>query len=232
VLRASHPERDGAGAVFASLPRELEEMGLSTLVEYWFFYRYDEWRAPIVAGTLAQRHEADWEAVVVGLSDRAPLFVGYSAHCGGEWKPWNRVRAAPISSPRTHPLVAVAEGSHANYAVAGPQTPNWTSCSRMPNRLADALTYAANIRERTDYAREWFPDRLIPASGDTLPMSFPGTWGRNDRSVLENFAHHPTSESGGGPKSPPLQPLWARPVRTIFCNPYWDGPRDLCDGRS
>ena len=230
VLRSSRPNVDGAGAVFASVPPRLRAMGLSTLVQYWFFYRYDEWRAPIPAGTLAQRHEGDWEAVMVGLAPARPLFVAYSAHCGGHWLPWDRIRVSPISTPRTHPLVAVAEGSHANYPRAGPQTPNWESCTGMPAGAADVLTYAANVRERTDYDRQWYPDRLIQARADRLPMSFPGTWGQNDRSVLENFAHHRTSKSGGGPKSPPLQPLWADPVRTVFCNRYWKGTASLCRG--
>jgi hypothetical protein len=40
---------------------------------------------------------------------------------------------------------------------------------------------------------------------------------------FENL-HRFTTKSGGGPKSPPLQPLWQEPIKTIFCNRYWDGP--------
>ena len=41
----------------------------STLIQYWYFYRYDEWSTPVLGGRLLQRHEGDWEAVMVGLSD-------------------------------------------------------------------------------------------------------------------------------------------------------------------
>jgi hypothetical protein len=61
---------------------------LTTLVQYWFFYDYDEWVAPVLAGRLVQRHEGDWEAVTVGLAAEEPLFVGFSEHCGGIWQRW------------------------------------------------------------------------------------------------------------------------------------------------
>jgi lysophospholipase L1-like esterase len=225
---------DGSAAVFGTLPGPVDDTGLEALIQYWFYYRYDEWRTPIVGGTLAQRHEADWEAVMVGVAEDRPLFVAYSAHCGGEWRYWEDVRVAPISSPRTHPLVAVAEGSHANYAKAGPRTPNWTSCSGIGDGVADALTYAANVRERTDYAWRWYPDRLIPAWRTKQPMSFPGRWGMNDRTVFESLSHHPIKEKeqsrAQGPKSPPLQNLYRSPIRTVFCNPHWRGPTNLCAG--
>ena len=35
-----------------------------------------------------QHHEGDWEAVTVGLSADRPLFVDWSAHCAGEWRPF------------------------------------------------------------------------------------------------------------------------------------------------
>jgi hypothetical protein len=209
------------------VPRYLQEQKLSALIQYWFFYRYDEWATHVLAGRLAQRHEGDWEAVIVGLAPDRPLFVAYSAHCGGTWRWWKDIRVSAVSSPWSHPLVASAEGSHANYPTAGPRSPNWTSCAGMPDGTAEALSFASNIRERTDYAWLWYPKHLIPVNASELPMSFPGTWGLNDRSVLENFSHHPASPSGGGPKTPTLQPLWRNPVPTVFCNRYWHGPKKL-----
>jgi lysophospholipase L1-like esterase len=225
--------RDGAAYVrvvrgpFARLPSYLAGKNLAALVQYWFFYRYDEWQAHVLAGRLVQRHEGDWEAVMVGVGRNRPLFVAYSAHCGGTWLPWNRIRMSALSAPYTHPLVAVAEGSHANYPTAGPQSPNFTSCSRIPDGTLKALSYAGNIRERTAYDWQWYPDQFALVGDKDPPMSFPGHWGLHDRSVLENFAHHPPGPSGGGPKTPRLQPLWADPLRTVFCNQYWHGPRGV-----
>ena len=39
------------------------------LLQYWYFYPYDEWLAPVLGGQFKQRHEADWEAITVGLDD-------------------------------------------------------------------------------------------------------------------------------------------------------------------
>jgi hypothetical protein len=33
--------------------------------------------APVLGGRIVQRHEGDWEAVTVGLSDAKPLFVAF-----------------------------------------------------------------------------------------------------------------------------------------------------------
>ena len=43
----------------------------STLIQYWFFYPYDEWTRPVLTGQLTQRHEGDWEAITLGLSGRS-----------------------------------------------------------------------------------------------------------------------------------------------------------------
>lgn len=54
-------------------------------------------------------------------------------------------------------------------------------------------------------------------------MNFPGSWGDHDMTEFKNL-HRFATKSGGGPKSPPLQSLWQQPVKTIFCDRYWDGP--------
>ncbi|MFN2616722.1 MAG: hypothetical protein ABR581_06300 [Thermoleophilaceae bacterium] len=194
---------------------------LHSLIQYWLFYAYDEWETSVLWGELVQRHESDWEAVTVGLGARdAPLFVAYSAHCGGKWRPWKDVKRAFDD----HPLVAVARGSHANYPRANDRRPpDWTSCSRIPEGIGALISYAANVRDKTSDDWHWGAKKLVPVTEGKPPMSFPGTWGRNDQTVLVNAKMH-KSKPGGGPQSPPLQPLWQRPVTTIFCGAYWHGP--------
>jgi hypothetical protein len=225
VSRLDQPVDDGSPDPFAGMPEALAGRHLRAIVQYWFFYRYDEWRSKVLPGDLIQRHEGDWEAVTVGVGDEQPLFVAYSAHCGGQWRWWEDVRVSPLTTPETHPLVAVGEGSHGNYSTADPRIPDWTSCSQLPSGLAASLSYTANIRERTDYAWQWYPNALIPVRADRPPMSFPGHWGLNDTSFIQNFAHH-LHEYGEGPKSPPLQALWRSPLKTIFCGRYWHGPAE------
>lgn len=198
---------------------------LEILIQYWYFYRFNEWRAPLFAGLLVQRHEADWEVVTIGFDEeRKPLFVADSAHCAGSWLPWGEVEASTrLPGPRIHPLVAVAEGSHANYAdPEDKRAPDWASCGgTAPAGLTTALSYASNIRDRTEFGWLWYPpaNGWIPAQPTEPPMSFAGTWGADDRILLRNFAVHVLHE-GEAPKSPPLQGPWQDPVRSIFCGRY------------
>lgn len=193
----------------------------ATLLQYWLFYPYDEWTVDVLGGTLIQRHQADWEVVSVGLNGSDdPLFVAYSAHCGGTWRRWREVRKVG-----THPIVAVAEGSQANYADTGNRRPpDWTSCTRLPRGLGELFSYALNVRDETDDYWRWGADELVPVSDKPdAPTSFPGHWGAQDQTIFLNEERHATPE-GRGPKSPSLQPTWENPFTTIFCDRYWSGP--------
>lgn len=197
---------------------------LDVLLQYWFFYPYNEWRTPVFAGELVQRHEADWEAVTVGLdTERRPLFVADSAHCGGSWEPWSEVEASTrLPGPRTHPLVAVARGSHANYQSAEERrAPDWASCAGAPEGVTTAISYASNIRDETEPGWLWYPpaDGWLPAKARLAPMTFPGAWGADDRTILKNFKTTVLHE-GDAPRTPSLQGLWRDPVRTIFCGRF------------
>jgi hypothetical protein len=187
VVRADSPPKDGTANVFRDVGPYGED--LSILIQYWFFYYYDDWRRPVLAGELIQQHEADWEAVMVGLSDERPLFVAYSSHCGGSWTSWEKVRVDEELQPGTRPLVAVAEGSQANYPDADQdRAPDWVGCSKkLPRGTAGLVSYASNIRDDTGYAWRWEPQAAIPVDATTPPMSFPGTWGRNERVELKGF---------------------------------------------
>jgi hypothetical protein len=213
--------RDGSGDVFVKKGPFSDQLRI--LVQYWFFYPYDRWTAPLFAGRLTQEHEGDWEAVTLGLADPwKPLFLAYSAHCGGHWKRWSEVEKADRA--QQHPLIAVATGSQANYPKADThRPPDWTSCKNLPSGATSLLTYALNVRDTTAYDWEWYPSRLIPVDGKTAPMSFPGRWGKDERIVFTNFKRHPF-EPGVAPATPTYQPLWKQPVQTIFCGRY--EPRD------
>jgi hypothetical protein len=192
------------------------------LLQYWFFYPYDEWTTKVLGARLTQRHEGDWEAVTVGLeANDQPLFVAYSAHCGGTWERWPKTERFG-----SHPLVAVANGSQANYAETGAERPpDFTSCKRLPRGIGELLGFAANVRDVTSDDWQWGAGKVVSVTETTWPMNFPGTWGGHDVTEFKN-ARTFTSRPGGGPASPPLQPLWQDPVKTIFCDRYWDGPED------
>jgi hypothetical protein len=222
LQRPGKGDRSDEAVALRGLFRPVSAVARDTqvLLQYWFFYRYDEWTTKALGVRLTQRHEGDWEAVTVGLDARnKPLFVAYSAHCGGTWERWKKTERFG-----SHPLVAVANGSQANYAEAGAKRPpDFTSCVHLPRGIGTLLAFAANVRDVTSDDWQWGAAEVVPASEKTWPMNFPGTWGRHDVLELKN-ARTFTTRSGGGPASPPLQPLWQDPIQTIFCSRYWDGP--------
>jgi hypothetical protein len=98
-VRVAHARGPAADpSAFRSLAAARRALGgeeVTRIVQYWLFYLYDCWIADTPLGRLVQEHEADWEAITIGLSDDRPLFVAYSSHCGGEWLPW---RDAPVEA--------------------------------------------------------------------------------------------------------------------------------------
>lgn len=76
----------------------------STVVQYWFFYAYNN--APL------NDHEGDWEMIELVLDTaQNPTWVAYSQHLKGQRASWSDVEKVDS----THPVVYVARGSHANY---------------------------------------------------------------------------------------------------------------------
>jgi hypothetical protein len=215
---------------------------LTTLIQYWIFYGYDLWQTETVIGRLTQEHEGDWEHVSVGLDKgNKPLFVALSAHCGGQIVRWGEISAAPgrltdgkivVSARRvaatdevTHPIVAVAKGSHANYAVSSERRPpDWGSCKNLPSDALSALSYASNVRDLTEDGNGgWFayPTDVEVVSANERPMSYPGAWGSGEHIT---FGHRDPIPTGRAPLSPPLQTAsWGAPIGLYFCGRHWHG---------
>jgi hypothetical protein len=213
----------GSGQLGPTGGRELA-LETSTLIQYWYFYSYDEWRTPVAVGQLTQAHAADWEVVTVGLSRTAPLWVAYSQHCAGSYAEWSHVRVAGSDPRRLRPLVAVANGSHANYLVAEQsRVPNFAECSNISQDRLKLLSYAANIRDRTDDKQPWAPtpSELHLVRATSPEMGFPGWWGPFDRMRLQTFHRDFKFPARHGPASPALQALWQAPVRNILGGGKW-----------
>jgi hypothetical protein len=152
-------------------PRKLVDQ-LTTLVQYWFFYDYDEWVAPVLGGRLVQRHEGDWEAVTVGLADDQPLFVGFSEHCGGVWQEWSsRLAITDTSGDQFAAAVAVEPGPRYKLAreTGGPQT--WDEARVLPTHpvVQVAIGSQANYPPRlSNRAPDWSTCQGIPREAVAL----------------------------------------------------------------
>lgn len=224
--KRTKPCADGSPNPFAAATGRYAK-GTRILVQYWYFYPYNEWVAPVAIGNLKEVHPADWEAVTVGLSPDKALWVAYSAHCGGTFADWGRIRVAESDPLRLRPLVAVANGSQANYRVAeANRVPNFAECAHIPKDRITLVSYAANIRDRTGSDTVWDPAtnpsalRLVDASKS--PMNFPGEWSAYARMTLENLRkQHPLGKDTAGPRTPTYQRLWQKPMRAIFGGGAW-----------
>jgi hypothetical protein len=81
-------------------------------LQYWFFYVFNDFGNP---------HEGDWEMIQLNFDaanatqalTRHPTDIGYSQHEGAERAAWDDEKLNIVGG--THPVVFVADGSHANF---------------------------------------------------------------------------------------------------------------------
>jgi len=89
------------------------------VVQYWLAYFFDDW---------ANVHEMDWEMISVVIKkttqEERPIACAYRAHMGAFRAPWEDIEKANEDGERTeagtHPIVYVANGSHACYFCDDP----------------------------------------------------------------------------------------------------------------
>lgn len=222
---------------------------VDTVIQYWFFYRFDDWRAR--AGVVEQWHEADWEAATIGFSGGRPRFAAYTEHCGGEWRPWRRLvgglprsggsgalgwipQALPLQRLRegvvrsSHPVAYVARGSHAMYIDARPRVPSWAQCSDF--RFAGEVlgpSYASGLREAVDAPRRGNRVPAADAAAQLPPLIDPlaGLSVMRYQGVWgggdRTRAFGRALKIGRGPVTPSVTALWQDPLGVIFCAPHW-----------
>jgi hypothetical protein len=88
-------------------------------ISYWVFYGYDP-KGPGIQDNIFQ-HEGDWEHITIEFTTNdIPTNVIYAAHgkdCASVQYAWpNPANGSPISlTAGTHPVVYVAQGTHASY---------------------------------------------------------------------------------------------------------------------
>jgi hypothetical protein len=206
---------------------------VSIVIQYWLFYDYNDWSQQTLLGQLSERHEADWEAVTIGLSTSKPLFLALSAHCGGEWREWRpdqidgMLPEGWFGPPKlaTHPIVYVAPGSHANYFGIRKHEPDWESCKDFPASPFAMLSYLANVRDDSRLGFRYYAKRVKVVTADDPPMSFPGYWGIDAVMKLQNQRTFKLVDEA--PLTPPCQKLWKDPLGVIFCDGDWT-PKDRC----
>ena len=175
-----HLERQYREVVYARLVADGEFLFL----QYHFFYAYNDW---------VNKHEGDWEMIQVALPRGAldgersgwptPLYVTYSQHARGTSRAWSEVEVCD----RTHPVVYVGRGSHANYY-----------------RLRSHFMLVG--WERTGGVETTYDLELVQpgdSSGRRGWLAFGGRWGSCEpRGLLHD----------DGPVGPRLKLMWRQPL--------------------
>jgi hypothetical protein len=203
-------DRGGASAIYF---RALQANG-RVYVDYWWFLRYNHFArggaselcrpgAPVECFD----HEGDWEGVTVVTAPGRPdvaQYVSYASHSGAF-----RYAFEAVERQGDRPVVFIANGSHAAYAV-----PCERRCVQL-NRLA-----GERVPETTaDGKRGWGRNEDRPCFDDgpacLLPLppasgaewnAFPGRWGSTE-------CRRPggACRLANGPRSPGLQDRYLRP---------------------
>ena len=189
------------------------------VLQYWYWYSYNFWSGDHPPTDFVwQAHEGDWEAVIVVLTRSGrPLVAGYSQHSCGNRRAWARVP----KTGRTHPVVRVALGSHANELRVGdldmdlrPQCYDAAGAGilraalprvldRTGNGTSSSIISALGRRVATRLVR-------VTASSPSW-MRFPGAWG-------EANVFHAGGRSflaGLGPRGPAFHDVWRDPLGTL-----------------
>jgi hypothetical protein len=156
-------------------------------IQYWFFYAYN---------SFGPGHEGDWEHVTVRLdSDLAAAKVFFASHASESvWRSVGTYRTDEWG----HPVVYVAEGSHACYPVAGQQDRgSWYSAELPP----DDFARGGGPSWDTWKALKLVGERSAPVS-DQEWLRYTGHWGEiGDVGTSKWFV---TS----GPYGPAFQAWW------------------------
>ena len=198
--------------------------GTATVLQYWYFSYDDLYSYNYPPDDLFwQAHEGDWEHVTVVVRGDQAVSVGYSQHCAGERRAWADVERWPGTS---HPVVYVANGSHANLFAPG-EHPIAEACIP-PEAIAVLNAYGLPLPN--DHAHPgssiYGPAGLAGvtptairtvSSGSPRWIRFDGTWG--EAQVFHAPAPIGTVTQGFSPVSPPRQDSWRHPLRTLHSWP-------------
>lgn len=196
-------------------------------IDYWFIYLYNDWRSV---------HEGDWEHIVVVVKEAAdpqgqpePTACAYSVHDIGYRLPWREIDKADDQGERadqgTHPVVYVANGSHANYFFGPCHYP--TRAEKFGVRVrtgefpftGDFTDYTTSFEEG---ARVFLEPRVIPPpvggrwAGEWRWLNFSGRWGSRGPGWLPRFLHiGPLRRIWDAPGSLPPRDNWRNPFAWV-----------------
>ncbi len=189
------------------------------LLQYWYAYFYNDfWNT----------HEMDWETVMLVFKlvngEPRPAVCVYSAHFGGHWLPWSKVEKVNTEFKKvadsTHPVVYVANGSHANYFYGLAQyrtAPELVAMAaeRLKKKKRGLVDYTTSIEDGKACLVE---AKLIPLPGDDKKWTGDWRW-LNQEGRWGSPGDWDLEFGDSGPFGPPQAgDRWEQPFRWIVTN--------------
>ena len=208
------PKRNYPRRCYARLVRGTRERRNRIVVQYWYAYFYNDfWNT----------HEMDWETIMIVFKldggELKPSVCACSAHHSGFWLPWKDVEKADSLKNRVqdgeHPIIYVANGSHANYLFGSARYLTTSPAETMAAALVDdriPIDYVTRFEDESKYLVEAV---AIPKpsdgawEGDWRWLNQKGRWGSPGKWLDFEFGD-------AGPYGPPKQKTkWKTPFRWI-----------------
>ena len=164
------------------------------VTQYWFFYVYNQWN---------DVHEGDWEmaqldfgpvSIEQAMAD-GPRTYAYAQHEGSEYATVGD-NDAKLVRDGDHPVVFVAEGSHASFFSSS----RWFGKSGATGFGCDDTTSPIDRISPTVIA---LPGDDVPTTGEFAWLSYLGHWGEKAPSF------------DNGPTGPVTKTQWSSPVTWV-----------------
>ena len=168
--RDSKPERvtNGAEGMFLDL-KNSEHKGNPTLADdpvyynylpqhyvvYWFFYPYNNFSFH----SFPEKHEGDWERIVVRLDagNHATQVAFYRHGCEPTIVDWPNLQNGSEGSLEngTHPVVYSGLGSHASYPTPG-ENGGGSTCQPFPDQTDEGTPWSTWLNVQDVFAQQWY----------------------------------------------------------------------------
>ena len=177
-------------------------------IEYWFFYGTDPKSNQFGDGFLA--HQGDWEHLQLDLENGQPKALTYYGHsCNSGAIPWDEV-----PKDGDHPIVYVAEGTHASYPDNNLNRSNYCEEPKgEPDGGLEGSTDVTRFDPATSVVWETWTGTGVVRSETQCWYGFGGAWG--------DTAAEPYRDAGTGPVGLPFSsrilPAEAQPSPVAGC---------------
>jgi len=203
------------------------EDATKTVLQYWFFYVYNDWGTSVELGN---SHQGDWEMVQIVLnSDEQPEMITYGFHHGGQRFEWGKEEVGK-SEDGNHPLVYVTLGGHGCWNQ--PENNTWyqvmvvLGCQECVDETAgdgDVLYPSAISENEIKASSKKYPYKLEDLSNISAGhwVYWEGYWGKQTW-IKQKTGNKLLDAGKSGPSSPPYidyiseksnYPRWKFPIK-------------------